>query len=456
MFEASNTGVLVAAVLAAVLAAGVEAGPPLDDPIPGPIPQSRLVVGLEVVADGLSAPNGGTFAPGFFERAFFVTDQDGELWEVDLVTGARRVFLDVRDRLVDLSPVQDERGFLGVAFHPDYATNGLLYTYTSEPASSPPDFSTMPPGTLPDHQSVVTEWTVPNPRSPLSVADPGAARELLRVDQPQANHNGGALVFGTGKLLHIALGDGGSANDQGIGHGPAGNGQNPGTVLGSILRIDPLGNDSLNGQYGVPTDNPGVSPGPPPRGGSAGCLDGFCDEIFAYGFRNPFRISFDSPTGLLVAADVGQNDVEEIDIVVKGGNYGWNLKEGTFCFEPGAVSVCDPGQVPPGLVDPVAQYDHDEGIAVIGGFVYRGSAVPFLSGRYVFGDFARSFFGNGRLFVNAGLEIRELRIRGRSDLGVKLLGFGQDARGEIYVLGNAQGAPGGTSGVIMKIVAPFP
>jgi len=355
---------------------------------------------------------------------------------------------------VNLSPFQDERGLLGLAFHPDFARNGRLYTYTSEPAIGDADFPAQ--GTSPDHYAAVTEWRVPQPANPLWVPDPASARIVLRVAEPQANHNGGALAFGPDGMLYIALGDGGSGNDQGPGHGSIGNGQDPGTVLGSILRIDPLGTGAANGQYGIPADNPGVPPAASEVGGSDGCLDGYCDEIYAYGFRNPFRFSFDSRSGTLVAADVGQNQIEEIDLVVKGGNYGWNLKEGSFCFSSGSVSVCQPGQVPETLIDPVAEYDHDEGIAVIGGFVYRGSALPPLNGRYIFGDFAASYGGDGRLFVSAGGGIRELRLRGQDSLGLKLLGFGQDAAGELYVLANANGAPTGTSGVVLKIVSPLP
>src|SRR5262249_44782740 len=144
------------------------------------------------------------------------------------------------------------------------------------------DFSTMPPKTAPDHQDVVTEWHVPNPADPSSLPDPASARVLFRGDHPEFNHDGGALMFGPDGMLYISIGDGGEGDDQGIGHAPAGNGQNIDTILGKVLRIDPLGNNSANGQYGIPADNPFAGP-------TAGV-----DEIFAYGFRNPFRMSFDS------------------------------------------------------------------------------------------------------------------------------------------------------------------
>jgi glucose/arabinose dehydrogenase len=449
---------------------------PLEDPIPKEIKPGLTPVRLETVATGLTAPNWGTFAPGDPYR-LFVTDQDGILWAIDLATGDKTVFADVSALLVPLGAFGvgtfDERGLLGVAFHPDYMDNGLLYTYTSEPLSGAADFpaSVPPPSDNPRdrfHESVITEWQVPDPGDPASVVDPTSRRVLLRIGEPQFNHNAGALGFGPDDMLYIALGDGGAADDQGPGHVAQGNGQDPSNVLGTILRIDPDGSNSANGQYGLPADNPFFPGGGGPFGGDAGCTDGFCDEIFAFGFRNPFRFSFDKATGDLYAADVGQNDIEEVDVVVAGGNYGWRIKEGSFCFnangddrgfvEPSAA--CDSS----GLIDPVAEYDHDEGIAIVGGFVYRGHSIAGLRGRYVFGDFSRQFFGNnGRLFALKKKNIvkrnrvktssiAELRLRGQDGLGLSLLGFGQDMDGEIYVLANATGVPFGDTGVVQKIV----
>ncbi len=441
---------------------------------------SDLTIKLEPVASGLIAPNWGTFAPGHEDR-LFVTDQNGILWAIDLASGDKSVFLDVSDRLVSLGAFGpgtfDERGFLGVAFHPDYATNGLLYTYTSEPVSGSADFSTMPAGTTANHQSVIIEWQVPEPANPTSVVDPASARELLRIDEPQFNHNAGALNFGPDGMLYIALGDGGNRDDQGVGHVPTGNAQDPSNVLGTILRIDPQGSNSANGQYGIPDDNPFV--------GQAG----FAEEIYAFGFRNPFRFSFDRATGDLYVGDVGQDDIEEVDVVVPGGNYGWNVKEGSFCFNPNGD---DPGfafdQEPcpnesPDLIDPAAEYNtaddltnNNDGRAIVGGFVYRGSQFPALVGRYVFGDFSRftesGVNNDGRLFfLNKKNIVRKNKIKqskifeftldGQDKLGQALLGFGQDANGELYVLANATGVPFGTgpdldqaTGVVLRIVRP--
>lgn len=425
---------------------------PLADPLPSPIGPSSVAVELVPVAEGLTAPNWGTTAPGDANR-LFVSDQAGILWAIETATGSKSVFLDASSRLVPLgiagSGTFDERGLLAVAFHPAYASNGLLYTYTSEPEAAAADFSTIAAGESPDHQSVVAEWHVVDPGNPASVVDPGSFRELLRIDEPQFNHNGGGLAFGPDGFLYISLGDGGNADDEGSGHSPGGNGQDPGNVLGTILRIDPLGTNAANGEYGIPASNPFVP------------MVGTVEEIWAYGFRNPFRFSFDGGTGDLYVADVGQNDIEEIDLAMAGGNFGWPRMEGSFFFDgngagDGFVTAVDPGGTG-SLLRPVAEYDHDEGSAIIGGFVYRGSAIPELAGRYVFGDFARTFSNDGRLFhLDATSTVVELNLVGGAAFGRSLLGFGQDAAGELYVMANSTGTPFGSTGVVLRIAPPQP
>ncbi len=443
----------------------------LGDPLPRPIRRGTKVE-LAPVASGFDGPVAASGAPGIDPRYLYVVDQSGIWWRVDVTDGSKVAFLDVSARLVPLGVfgpgTYDERGFLGAAFHPSYATNGLVYTYTSEPATPAPDFSTMPPMTSPDHQSVITEWHVINPGNAASVVDPSSARELLRFDKPQFNHNGGALQFSPadGKL-YISIGDGGGADDQDgqpfiggpvVGHGPNGNGQNLASVLGKILRIDPLGNNSANGNYGIPADNPFV--------GTPGAVG----EVWAYGFRNPFRFTFDSVLHHLWVGDVGQNDVEEVDIVLGGGNYGWHLKEGGFFFRPngtdaGYVSKIDQG-VPPGLIDPVAQYDHDEGISVIGGYVAHSPSLHRLNAHYVFGEFAKTFANDGRLFYlrkrtmvrkNGKLQkssIAEVRYPVNTSLGFSLLGIGEGGDGEIYLLGNSTAAPAGGTGTVVRVSEP--
>ena len=430
-------------------------------PIAGRIEKGPVSIELEPFASGLTAPVDMKPSPDGTGR-LFVVDQAGKIFVI--VDGELQAipFLDVTGRLVALGirgtqneDDYDERGLLGFAFDPGFADPNSagyqkVYTYTSEPATEPADFTTDPPPATVNHQSVVVEWTV-DPVNP-NLIDLNSYREILRIDEPQFNHDGGMLAFGPDGYLYISLGDGGAANDSGDGHGLTGNGQNINTVHGSILRIDPLdpavtadSGDlvSANGKYRVPKDNPFVD------------ADG-ADEIFAYGFRNPFRFNFDSETGRLVAADVGQNSVEEIDIVTSGGNYGWNLKEGTFRFEPAAGNVSGDISGLDGLIDPVAEYDHDDGISIIGGFVYRGSAIPELYGKYVFGDFSRSFgAATGRLFY-ADLEtglIQELIIGADDrDLNLYVKGFGIDAEGEIYVLAGTTLGPFGDGGIVLNII----
>jgi glucose/arabinose dehydrogenase len=443
------------------------------DPIPQSIEQGQVVVRLETVAQGLLAPNGGTFAPGI-PGHLFVTDQDGILWDIPLVAREKRIFLDLRSRLVELDPHGDDRGLLGVAFHPHFADNGLFYTYTSEPADAPADFSTLPDGVPADHHGVIAEWRAQDPREPALGVDPASRRELMRIAQPQTNHSGGAISFGPDGTLYIALGDGGAADDQGTGHSGQGNGQDTSNVLGDVLRIDPDGDNSANRRYGVPLDNPFVRQGVP-LGGARGCEDGICDEIFAFGFRNPSRLSFDKVRGDLYLGDIGQDAIEEVDVVVKGGNYGWRVKEGSFCFNLNGTGLgfitgnrmCGSGE----LIDPVAEYDHDEGRAIIGGFVYRGTAIPALRGHYVFGDLMRERgASSGRMFfldesnivrqdgiVKSGIS--EFQLAEQSSLGLFVLGFGQDAAGELYVLGNTTAGPsldptGRPTGVVLKILPP--
>lgn len=300
---------------------------------------------------------------------------------------------------------------------------------------------------------MIAEWRVDNTNP--NIADLGSRRELLRIDNPQFNHNGGMLAFGHDRNLYIALGDGGMANDDAPGHGVDGNGQNPTNVLGSILAIDVDGNNSSNGQYGIPTGAPFANPGADPNGDIP-------DEIFAFGFRNPFRISVDSLTGEIVAADVGQNNIEEIDLVTAGGNYGWRLKEGSFAFDftNGSVST-DLTGLPTDLIDPVAEYDHDEGISIIGGFVYRGSALPELFGKYVFGDFSTGFFSpSGRLFyadLDTGLIQEFILGLGDRTLDLFVKGFGEDEFGELYLLAGTNLGPFENFGQVFKITpAPVP
>lgn len=330
----------------------------------------------------------GVYAPPDGSGRLFVLEQAGviRVFPDDPAADQAPVFLDLRDQ-VDAR--RNEEGLLGLAFHPDFASNGRVYLdYTA----SGPD------------RTVLAEFQV-DPSDP-GRADPGSQRVILEVPQPYSNHNGGQIAFGPDGFLYIALGDGGSGGD------PQGNGQNRGTLLGSILRIDVDGPSPGQG-YGIPPDNP-----------FAGNAQGYREEIFAYGLRNPWRFSFDPATGDLWTGDVGQNHIEEIDLVEAGGNYGWNIMEGSSCYEPS--SGCDGT----GLILPVAEYDHDQGISVTGGFVYRGSEIPSLEGQYIYAD-----YGSGRIWaLNASTPenpgVRELL---HTDLNIP--SFGVDNAGELLICG---------------------
>ncbi|MFW5936387.1 MAG: PQQ-dependent sugar dehydrogenase, partial [Candidatus Hadarchaeota archaeon] len=277
--------------------------------------------------------------------------------------------------------------------------------------------------------------------------DINSERIVLRIDEPQSNHNGGQLLFGPKGYLYISLGDGGGANDQGTGHPPGGNAQNLSTLLGSILRIDV---DAVE-PYGIPQDNPFV--------GEEGR-----DEIYAYGFRNPYRMSMDS-TGRLFVADAGQNLFEEVSIVEKGKNYGWNIKEGNHYFD--SDNPTDPPETGPeegpygkALVDPVIEYRHPgSGVSVVvGGHVYEGDNLTSYQGAYIFGDWSFSFSQpEGRLFyaVPGDWDVKDLPLKGREDgeLEEFILGFGKDREGEIYVLTSGTAGPTGKSGKVFKIVS---
>jgi uncharacterized protein (TIGR03118 family) len=421
---------------------------PIVDPIPEPIVKGDITIELKPVVDGLVAPLG-MAVPDDGSRRMFVYDQAGLAWVVTEAAGKLPTpLIDVSSRLVSQGNY-DERGLLGLAAHPDFIEFPFIYTYTSEPVDGQADFiNVMPTEISNNHQSVVSEWQI-DPNDPNRV-DPNSRREILRIDEPQANHNGGTLRFGPDGFLYISLGDGGQANDVADGHVPGGNAQNLHRIYGKVIRIDVDGSNSANGQYGIPADNPFVG-------------QDAVQEIYAYGLRNPYTYSFDSLTGDLYLGDAGQNNIEEVDLIVKGGNYGWNIKEGTFWFDSVTENIGDVvtgpvRPVPPDLIEPIVEYDHDEGAVVIGGYVYRGNQVPALQGRYVFGDWG-SFTGpSARLFtLDPNFVIQELRI-GLADrpTGFWLRGFGQDAEGELYVFGSTELGPRGNTGQMLKIVSSLP
>ena len=322
----------------------------------------------------------------------FVVEQAGRIRILRGDQVAARAFLD----LTALVSYQGERGLLGLAFHPRYDRNGLfVVNYTGRDG----------------HTRIVRYRVSPDPDS----ADVSSAFELLRIEQPFSNHNGGTVAFGPDSMLWIGMGDGGSGGD------PRGYAQNPRSLLGKMLRID----IDRGSPYAIPRDNPFAD-------GRAGR-----PEIWATGLRNPWKFSFDRATGMLWIADVGQNQWEEIDAVDArraGLDFGWNLREGSHGF--GAARAR-----PTGVIDPVFEYGHDEGCSVTGGLVYRGRALPALRGHYLFSDYCSGWLESLRLERGGVAE------RVRWDVGSlgQVSAFGEDAAGEVYVLDH--------SGRILKLEA---
>jgi glucose/arabinose dehydrogenase len=327
----------------------------------------------------------GIYSPGDETNRLFVVEQAGviRVFENSENAAASQVFLDISNHVL----FGGEQGLLGLAFHPNYNVNG--YFYVDYVADNP-------------RRTVIARYQVManNPNQ----ADPKSELVILTVEQPFSNHKGGQLAFGKDSYLYIGLGDGGSGGD------PLGNGQNRSTLLGKILRVD-VNSPSAGRNYGIPSDNPFV-----------GNSLGYKEEIYAYGLRNPWRFSFDSADGKLWVGDVGQDRMEEIDIVEKGKNYGWNIMEGTLCYNP--ASGCNQT----GLEMPVWTYTHDVGNAVIGGYVYHGSMLPELSGSYVYGD-----YGSGKIWalqIN-GTGTPSNTLLANSNLTIS--SFGLDSLNELYI-----------------------
>ena len=319
-------------------------------------------------------------------RAFLVL-QPGRIEVFDYTAEGTRPqeFLDIQSKV---SNKGNEEGLLGMALSPNFLTDGHFYLYYS--AAGP-------------RRSVISRFSVMSDN--LYSADPSSEQVILEVAQPHSNHNGGQIRFGPEGFLYIGLGDGGSRGD------PEGNGQNLTTLLGSILRIDVNTLDSL-GTYSVPSGNPFTN------------SSDSKSEIWAYGLRNPWRFSFDSVTGDLWVGDVGQKGYEEINLVTRGGNYGWNVMEGFHCFTD-ADGSCDQS----GLVSPVTEYDRGGGCSVTGGYVYRGLRLPELSGAYVYGDYC-----TGKIWAlrHDGAQITEqVQIM---DSPLTISSFAQSPFGEIFIL----------------------
>ena len=384
--------ILLAVFAALVAGCGSPSATPTPTTAPGAASSSPILetLRLELV---LHSGEGWLEAPTNFVQAendrILVTDQEGVIWVFEEEhLGAEHVFvpepLDISGRV---SSRGWEEGLLGLALSP----NNERYLYVHYSAANP-------------RRSVISRFNYNR-----AVA-PDSELVILEVEQPYANHNGGQLALGPDGYLYIGLGDGGSAGD------PQGNGQDTSTLLGTILRID-VSEATAAQPYAIPPDNP-----------FADGRDGR-PEIWAYGLRNPWRFSFDRETGELWAGDVGQNRWEEIDIIERGGNYGWNVMEGNHCFRP--PSGCENED----FIPPVWEYPlEDDACSVIGGYVYRNAAIPWLYGVYVYADFC-----TGQVFGLRYVDGEVVEHKLLADTGLRIASFGQDNDGELYVLSQGEG-----------------
>ena len=407
---------------------------------------AQTKIRLEPFVTGVNTPLAMVQPPG--DSRFFVIEQFGR---VRIVEGGKmrpQPFLDVRSKIPNLHHDFDERGLLGIAFHPNFKSNGKFYIAYSAHLDFQSDLGQM---LWYSHSNVVEEYTV-NKGDP-NTADPSSARRIMSDPWPQFNHNGHWIGFGPDGKLYISMGDGGYANDWGIGHNVTiGNGQDMSTTLGKILRIDV---DARSGSkpYGVPSDNPFVND------------KSAKPEIWALGLRNPWRCSFDmGGSKELFCGDVQQNSYEEISIIGKGQNLGWRRMEANHCFDyqkpDNHPASCDKN----GLTPPILEYNNCtakpqgcRGISVTGGYVYRGK-VSAWAGKYIFGDWSKSFATmDGQIFIGTKgadgkwtMEVAE--VVGMPGKKPYILAFAQDSAGEVYALTSVTTGPNGSSDTIYRIV----
>ncbi len=361
---------------------------------------AACTLGLERVASGFSRPVGLAWPDDGSNRLYVIEQHSGRIMIADLNTGAT-----LETPFLDLSGLAtgNEQGLLGLAFDPLYANNGRFYVNV----------------TVADGTTEIRRYRIS--RTSWDVADPSSGEVLLSYSQPFSNHNGGWIAFGPDGYLYISTGDGGSGFD------PGNRAQSLGTLLGKLLRIDVNGTNGPTGRYGIPPDNPFVDV-PDAR-----------PEIWAYGLRNPWRCSFDRATGDLYIADVGQNQIEEIDFqpASSGGgeNYGWRVMEGTRCSDDSQAGD-NPPCGDPSFVPPIYEYGHDVGVSITGGYVYRGSALGGLQGTYFFGDYGSARIWSFRYRDGEVTEFTERTSDLNPDLSnvAFLSSFGEGPDGELYLL----------------------
>ncbi|MFD2866729.1 PQQ-dependent sugar dehydrogenase [Mucilaginibacter antarcticus] len=364
----------------------------------------------QAVVNGLQSPVDMAFLGN---GDMLIAEQSGKVRLVRNGKLQAQPVLDLSSKFNKLLPV-DVRGLLGIALHPKFNSNRKIYVFYTAPTSLDKI----------DHTNIIAEYVLPKDMSQL---DANNGKVILTTDQPGQGDNGGCLRFGPDGYLYLAIGDGGGGGDR---HGPVGNGQNLNTLLSKILRIDVNTAATMNVAYSIPKDNPFV--------GKADVKP----EIWAYGLRNAWRFSFDKATKQLFTADVGEGLYEEVDIVEKGGNYGWRMIEGNHCFNP--KEGCDFN----GTIKPITEYDHKSGISIIGGYVYNGKQLPTLKGKYLFADWAGPLY----YIQKTGAEWHRGKVTLRNyPENIKVIAFGEDPSGELYVIANGGTLMADVKGAIYKV-----
>jgi glucose/arabinose dehydrogenase len=389
----------------------------LSIPFLGLIPQGilekdRSEVILELLTSDLESPVAFSSAKGTDD--FYIAEQKGLIKIFSNGEIKKFPLIDLRKKVAGINRFYSEKGLLGIAFHPKYDENRKFYIFYSTDL----DKSSV------DHKMTLSEFqsSLANPDKALMQSE----KVILEIEQPEANHNGGTIVFGNDGTLYIGSGDGGGAGDK---HGKEGNGQNLNTLLGKLLRINI--DTSETETYKIPADNPFLKKNALP-------------EIYAYGLRNPWKFSFDRLTGKLLLGDVGQERIEEINIIEKGKNYGWKIMEGNLCYDPPEECTTKDLELP------IYSYTHKEGVSVIGGYVYRGSKKSYYYGKYIFADWS------GRIFVlsetNKVWNAQEIKIQNKETFRWKFINsFGEDNKGNLYILTQEKAAPG-SKGYLYKLV----
>lgn len=365
-----------------------------------------LTLAAKTAATGLIYPTDMVFTP---KGDMLVAEQSGKVRMVKNGVLTETPLLDI-STLIKKNPGYDVRGLLGIELHPKFSINHKIYVFYSAPTADA-GF---------DHQMIIAEYVLSTDNSTV---DANSGRKILSVNIPGVGDNGGCLKFGADGYMYVALGDGGGPGDK---HGPIGNAQNLDALLGKVLRIDV----NVDSTYTIPASNPFVN------------KTGARPEIWAYGLRNPWRITFDRATGKMYTCDVGEGLWEEIDVIEKGGNYGWRMIEGNHCYNP--QKDCDFT----GTIKPIAEYDHTNGICIISGYVYNGKQLSSQKGKYFFADWAGPIYYIEK--IQNEWQRGKITLQNYPD-NLRIISFGEDKAGELYLITVADAGAGKPNGAIYKI-----